>query len=182
MQLSNATIAGARRRFALAPLLAGLLLLTAGRAAAADDMAPADGNAEPLVGVGLVIGLPGTGDSVVDSDFVQSSIVGILKSAGLEPWKDEIKPGRVAMVMLSAELPRDAGDGAVIDVDVRALGNAKSLAGGTLLVAPLRDAAGIVHAVGQGAIAGDARGGRLVPGATIERQEQAVRREYASLP
>jgi hypothetical protein len=89
-----------------------------------------------LVGVGVVIGLPGTGDSAIDANAIDSSIVGVLKRAGLEPWRDQIKPGRIAVVMLSAELPVGARDGTQIAVSVSAIGDARSIAGGTLLVTP----------------------------------------------
>jgi flagellar P-ring protein precursor FlgI len=118
-----------------------------------------------LVGVGLVIGLPGTGDSTVDQKVVEASIVGVLKRAGLEPWRDQIKPGRIAVVLVSAELPQRSTDGARIDINVSALGDARSLAGGTLLVAPLRDAAGVVHAIGQGPIAMQTSAAGTVQGA-----------------
>jgi flagellar P-ring protein precursor FlgI len=118
--------------------------------ASANAAAAVDGDL--LFGVGLVIGLPGTGDSAVDEEVVETSIVGVLRRAGLEPWRDQIGPGRIAVVMVSAELPEGSGDGAKVDVRVSAVGDARSIAGGTLLVAPLRDADGVVHATGQGAI------------------------------
>jgi flagellar P-ring protein precursor FlgI len=146
-----------------------------------------------LVGVGVVIGLPGTGDSTLDANALDSSIVGVLKRAGLEPWRDQIKPGRVAVVMLSAQLPDGAHDGAKIAVSVSAIGDARSIAGGTLLVAPLRDADGTVHAIGQGLIAADGappaavvaassttmRTGELAQGAVLKHQ--AADRNYAAL-
>jgi len=96
--------------------------------------------------------------------------------------------------MLSAELPNGAHDGTKIAVSVSAVGDARSIAGGTLLVAPLRDADGTVHVVGQGLIAvGGAptaaivaaardagmRTGKLAQGAVIEHQ--AADRDYAAL-
>jgi flagellar P-ring protein precursor FlgI len=141
-----------------------------------------------------VIGLPGTDDSAIDANAIDSSIVGVLKRAGLEPWRDQIKPGRVAMVMLSAQLPDGAREGTQIAVSVSAIGDARSIAGGTLLVAPLRDADGTVHAIGQGPIAADGaptasvlaaaagaamRTGELTQGAVVRRQ--AAGRSYAEL-
>jgi flagellar P-ring protein precursor FlgI len=55
--------------------------------------------------------------------------------------------------MVSAKLPTGSGKGAKTDVNVSAIGDARSIAGGTLLVAPLRDGDGVVHATGQGLIA-----------------------------
>ena len=187
-----------RGRAAIVALAAALVL------AASVPPARADGSATPkpgaaaeqgmLVGIGVVIGLPGTGDSAIDANAIESSIVGVLKRAGLEPWRDQIKPGRVAVVMLSAQLPDGAGDGTQIAVSVSAIGDARSIAGGTLLVAPLRDADGTVHAIGQGLIAADGaptasvvaavadagmRTGELAQGAVIKHQ--AADRNYAAL-
>jgi len=186
-------------RTAVAALVAALMLSALAPLARADDgaapkLAAAASEQDMLVGVGVVIGLPGTGDSAIDANAIESSIVGVLKRAGLEPWRDQIKPGRMAVVMLSAQLPDGARDGTQIAVSVSAIGDARSIAGGTLLVAPLRDADGTVHAIGQGLIAVDgaqtasvvaaAAGagmwtGELAQGAVIEHQ--AADHDYAEL-
>lgn len=129
-------------------LVAGFMLT-----AVAPPVRGAGSDEQPLVGIGVVIGLPGTGDSFLDPDIIDASIIGILKGAGLEPWRDQIKPRHVAIVMLSAALPSGAAQGAKIDVTISPIGDSRSLAGGTLLVTPLRDGAGIVQAIGQGRIA-----------------------------
>ncbi|MGH6959009.1 MAG: flagellar basal body P-ring protein FlgI, partial [Dongiaceae bacterium] len=135
-----------RGRTAVAALVAALTLSALAPLARADDsVAPRMAAASEqgmLVGVGVVIGLPGTGDSAIDANAIDSSIVGVLKRAGLEPWRDQIKPGRIAVVILSAQLPDGARDGTQIAVSVSAIGDARSIAGGTLLVTPLRDADG----------------------------------------
>lgn len=162
-------------------ILAGALLFGSAQWAAADDAIPASSTSadgEPLVGVGLVIGLHGTGDSAIDPAIIDNSIVGVLKRAGLEPWRNQIGPGKVAVVMLSAAMPAEASDGTILDVSIQPIGNASSLAGGTLLVAPLRDAAGVVHAVGQGPLAA-ADGG--VAGGAVVRHQHAARTTVASL-
>jgi flagellar P-ring protein precursor FlgI len=183
---------------AVAAMAAALTLFALAPSARADDgpvpNAAAGSEQDMLVGVGVVIGLPGTGDSAIDANAIEASVVGVLKRAGLEPWLDQIKPGRVAVVMLSAELPDGAHDGTKIAVSVSAIGDARSIAGGTLLVAPLRDADGTVHAIGQGPIAADGaptavaaatapdagmRTGELAQGAVIEHQ--AADRGYAAL-
>jgi flagellar P-ring protein FlgI len=186
-----------RRGRKLAAALATVLMLSATapavRAGEAGAPTAAADEQGMLVGVGVVIGLPGTGDSTLDANALDSSIVGVLKRAGLEPWRDQIKPGRVAVVMLSAQLPDGAHDGAKIAVSVSAIGDARSIAGGTLLVAPLRDADGTVHAIGQGLIAADGappaavvaassttmRTGELAQGAVLKHQ--AADRNYAAL-
>ena len=187
-----------RGRAAVAALVAALTLSAIAPLARADDSAPPQlataVEQGMLVGVGVVIGLPGTGDSAIDANAIDSSIVGVLKRAGLEPWRDQIKPGRIAVVMLSAELPDGARDGTQIAVSVSAIGDARSIAGGTLLVTPLRDADGTVHAIGQGLIAADGaptaavlaaatdagmRTGELARGAVVKRQD--ADRDYAEL-
>jgi flagellar P-ring protein FlgI len=183
-----------RGRAAFAALLAILMLSLAPLARADDGQKPnvAADEQDMLVGVGVVIGLPGTGDSRIDANAIDSSIVGILKRAGLEPWRDQIKPGRIAVVMLSAQLPDGAHDGTRIAVSISAIGDARSIAGGTLLAAPLRDSDGTVHAIGQGLIAADGapsaaiiaaadtgmRSGELSQGAIIKHQ--VASRDYAS--
>jgi flagellar P-ring protein precursor FlgI len=187
-----------RGRAAVVALVAALTLSALVPLARADDSAPPQlataVEQGMLVGVGVVIGLPGTGDSAVDANAIDSSIVGVLKRAGLEPWRDQIKPGRIAVVMLSAQLPDGARDGTQIAVSVSAIGDARSIAGGTLLVTPLRDADGTVHAIGQGLIAADGaptaavlaaatdagmRTGELARGAVVKRQD--ADRDYAEL-
>lgn len=187
-----------RGRTVVAALVTALTLSVLAPLARADDIVPpqvaAASEQGMLVGVGVVIGLPGTGDSAIDATAIDSSIVGVLKRAGLEPWRDQIKPGRIAVVMLSAELPDGARDGTPIAVSVSAIGDARSIAGGTLLVTPLRDAEGTVHAIGQGLIAADGapiasvmaaaadngmRTGELAQGAVIKRQDSD--RDYAEL-
>src|SRR5215470_13039463 len=56
------------------------------------------------VGTGLVIGLAGTGDSEVDERLLEKSIIGVLKRAGVDVWQGQIEPGRVAKVIVTAEL------------------------------------------------------------------------------
>jgi len=147
----------ARVRTLFAVLLAGIMIAVSGMSASAGDTAvasavPATGHANLLYGVGLVVGLPGTGDSVVDQELVDRSIVGVLKRAGIEPWRGAIAPGRIAAVTLSAELPEGATDGVKVEVHLTPIGNARSLSGGTLLIAPLHGADGVVYALGQGSV------------------------------
>lgn len=167
----TANSASPRLRAARSALLACAALLAFAVSATADEAgvqtASVQSAGEPLVGVGVVIGLPGTGDSNIDHAIIETSIVGVLERAGVTPWQGQIEPGRIAVVMLSAEMPAGSRDGTRLEVSVQAIGNATSLAGGTLLVAPLRDAAGVVHAVGQGAIGADDR--KLAAGAVIQR-------------
>src|SRR6202000_2724347 len=91
----------------------------------------------------------------------------------------------VAAVMVTANLPAFAGEGGRIDITVSAMGDAKNLQGGTLLVTPLFGADGQIYAVGQGPVAvggfsatgqassvtqGVPTSGRISNGAIIERE------------
>jgi flagellar P-ring protein precursor FlgI len=125
-----------------------------------------------VMGVGLVIGLPGTGDASLDPAVIESSIVGVLRRAGLDPWHGQINPGQVAKVLVTAQLPPDAADGQRVPVTVTAIGDATSLAGGILLVTPLRGPDGRVYALGKGRV----EAGNQVGGASpSERPDIALR-------
>ena len=138
-----------------------------------------------LVGYGLVVGLNGTGDSLRNAVFTQESLVAMLERLGISTRGSNLNTKNVAAVMVTATLPPFARHGSRIDASVSALGDAKSLLGGTLLVTPLVGADGEVYAVGQGALAvggfeagGDAenvtRGvptsARVPAGAIVERE------------
>ncbi|NNM50801.1 MAG: flagellar basal body P-ring protein FlgI [Pseudomonadales bacterium] len=116
------------------------------------DMAEISGvRPNQLVGYGLVVGLDGTGDSTNQTPFTVQSFknmlagFGIAVPAGMNP---QLK--NVAAVALHAELPPFSKPGQPIDVTVSSLGNAKSLRGGALLMAPLKGADGLTYAVAQG--------------------------------
>ncbi|PZU47438.1 MAG: flagellar biosynthesis protein FlgI [Sphingomonas sp.] len=102
-----------------------------------------------LVGYGLVVGLPGTGDDnlafTVQSMRSAASALGVQIPAGMNPALKN-----AAAVMVTAELPAFAKPGQKLDVTISALGKAKSLRGGTLLLAPLKGADGETYALAQG--------------------------------
>jgi flagellar P-ring protein precursor FlgI len=138
-----------------------------------------------LIGYGLVVGLNNTGDTLNNSPFTRQSLQAMLERLGVNIRGSVLRTGNVAAVMVTANLPAFATQGSRIDVTVSALGDAKSLNGGTLLVTPLLAADGNVYAVAQGSLAiagfqaeGDAakitRGvptvGRIANGAIIERE------------
>jgi flagellar P-ring protein FlgI len=106
-----------------------------------------------LVGYGLVVGLNGTGDSLRNANFTQESLVAMLERLGVSTRGRNLNTRNVAAVMVTATLPPFARQGGRIDIAVSAMGDAKSLAGGTLLVTPLVGADGEVYAVAQGALA-----------------------------
>ncbi|MDF1831766.1 MAG: flagellar basal body P-ring protein FlgI [Porticoccaceae bacterium] len=140
-----------------------------------------------LVGYGLVIGLDGSGDSTNSAPFTVQSLKSMLSKFGVV-----VPPGvnpslkNVAAVMIHAELPPFAKPGQTIDITVSSIANAKSLRGGSLLMAPLKGADGQTYAIAQGnmvvgglgAEGGDGTSvtvnipsvGRIPNGATVERE------------
>ncbi|MCH8214294.1 MAG: flagellar basal body P-ring protein FlgI, partial [Proteobacteria bacterium] len=102
---------------------------------------------------GLVVGLNGTGDTLVDGQFTKQSLKAMLNRLGVKPTDAGLDSKNVAAVMVTAMLPPFARQGNRIDVTVSSLGDAKSLLGGTLLVTPVLGADGEVYAVAQGQLA-----------------------------
>ncbi|HVV64473.1 MAG TPA: flagellar basal body P-ring protein FlgI [Rhizomicrobium sp.] len=138
-----------------------------------------------LVGYGLVVGLNGSGDSLKNAPFTQQTLQTMLERMGVNTRGQTMQTKDTAAVMVTANLPAFAAQGTRIDVSVSALGDAKSLQGGTLLVTPLFGADGQIYALGQGPVAiggftasGEAasvtRGvptaGRISNGAIVERE------------
>jgi flagellar P-ring protein FlgI len=186
---SAAQMALAAVAVALAALLVSLSLAAPVRASSRiKDIADFEGVRENmLVGYGLVVGLNGTGDTLTDAAFTKQSLVGMLERLGVNTRDaiNTLKTANVAAVMVTATLPPFARQGSRIDIAVSALGNAKSLLGGTLLVTPLIGADGEVYAVAQGQVAvsgfsaqgaaasitkGVPTNGRVANGAIVERE------------
>lgn len=107
----------------------------------------------PLVGYGLVVGLDGSGDRTSQTPFTVQSLKTMLDQLGVTIPAD-VSPQlkNVAAVAIQAELPAFAKPGQSIDVTVSSIGNAGSLRGGVLLMAPLRGADGQVYAIAQGTL------------------------------
>jgi flagellar P-ring protein FlgI len=105
----------------------------------------------PLVGYGLVTGLAGTGDSP-RSQATRQSIANMLQQFDLKLSPDQIASRNVAAVMITASLPPFARRGDTLDVTVTSMGDARSLVGGALMVAPLKGPDGRVYALSQGSI------------------------------
>jgi flagellar P-ring protein precursor FlgI len=106
-----------------------------------------------LIGYGLVVGLDGTGDQTSQTPFTTQSLTNMLGNLGITlnaANTQNMQLKNVAAVMVTAVLPPFARPGEAIDVTVSSLGNAKSLRGGTLLMAPLKGADGQVYAMAQG--------------------------------
>lgn len=102
-----------------------------------------------LIGYGLVIGLNGTGDS--GGEITSASLKKMFQKLGLNPQK-EIVSKNVAAVIVTTKLPSFARQGQKIDLTVSSVGDASSLAGGTLLVTPLKAGDNNVYAIGSGPI------------------------------
>jgi flagellar P-ring protein precursor FlgI len=167
--------------------IAALLCAPPARAERIKDLATVAGvRGNQLVGYGLVTGLDGTGDQTSQTPFTIQAVKNMLAQLGvLVP--DNVNPQlrNVAAVTVQATLPPFAKPGQTIDVTVSSLGNAQSLRGGSLLMAPLRGADGQIYALAQGnlvvggfGISGDDGSrvsvnvpstGRVPNGATVER-------------
>jgi flagellar P-ring protein precursor FlgI len=146
----------------------------------------------PLIGYGLVVGLDGTGDQTTQTPFTTQSLVNMLGNLGITlnaATTQNMQLKNVAAVMVTAVLPPFSRPGEAIDVTVSSLGNAKSLRGGTLLMAPLKGADGQVYAMAQGNLAVGGAGasangssvqvnqlavGRIPGGALVERAVPAA--------
>lgn len=158
------------------------------------DIADVEGVRENLlVGYGLVVGLNGTGDSLRNAPGTQQSLQAMLERLGVNTRGANISSGNVAAVIVTANLPPFSTQGTRIDVTVSALGDAKNLQGGTLLVTPLLAADGNIYAVAQGQISingfsaqgaassvtrGVPTSGRISSGAIVERE---IKFELASM-
>lgn len=169
-------------------LLAGLLTLCAGaQAERLKDVATIHGvRSNQLIGYGLVVGLNGSGDQTTQTPFTVQTFNNMLAQFGIKvPAGGNIQLKNVAAVSIHAELPPFAKPGQTIDITVSSIGNAKSLRGGSLLMAPLKGIDGNVYAIAQGNLvvggfdAGGADGsritvnspsaGRIPGGAMVER-------------
>lgn len=138
-----------------------------------------------LIGYGMVVGLDGSGDQTTQTPFTIQSTISMLSQLGVNiPAGTNLQLKNIAAVMLTVTLPAFAKPGQTVDVTVSSLGNAKSLRGGTLLMAPLKGADGQVYAIAQGNVlvggVGASAGGssvqvnhlsvgRVPAGATVER-------------
>lgn len=141
-----------------------------------------------LVGLGLVVGLAGTGDSASSQANIQM-LANMLERFQLSISPNDLRSRNVAAVVVTAELPAFARPGDRIDVTVSSIGDARSLQGGLLLLTPLEAGNGEVYAVAQGAIsvgglnAGSGGSsaqrnhtavGRIPGGAIVEREGPGV--------
>ncbi len=188
--------ASRRAAFSRAVALVGGLLLALGMLSVAPapaaaqtrvkDLVTFDGvRRNQLVGYGLVVGLNGTGDRLINTPFTEQSLKGMMERLGINTRGETLRTRNAAAVMVTASLPPFPRQGTTVDVTVSALGDATSLLGGTLVVTPLLGADGEAYAVAQGplSVSGFTAGGaaatvtkgvpttaRIANGATVERE------------
>jgi flagellar P-ring protein precursor FlgI len=172
-----------------------LMLATPAHASRIKDLGAFQGvRPNQLTGYGIVVGLAGTGDD--NLEYATQGMTGVASRFGLT-----LPPGvnpalkNAAAVMITAELPAFARPGQRLDITVSAMGRARSLRGGTLIMSPLRGADNQIYAMAQGNLAVGGLGvsaqdgsqvsvnvpssGRIPGGATVER---AVDTGFASTP
>ncbi len=113
-----------------------------------------------LMGIGLVTGLAGRGDSA-NSQLLKNAVANLVAHFGFDVSAKDVRSRNCAVVTVSAVVPAFMRAGEKIDVTVSSLGDATSLERGVLLQTPLRAANGTTYAVAQGAI--DVSGDRTAP-------------------
>lgn len=157
-------------------LLPLLLLLTgaAGAQVRIKDVAQVQGLSDlQLVGYGLVVGLPGTGDGS-SSGMTAQSVRNMLRNLGLEVEQKQLRMKNVAAVMVTARLSPFAKAGTRMDVTVSSLGDAKSLSGGNLLMTPLKGVDEEVYALAQGPVGTGGSFSQDAGGASLRQNPSAT--------
>lgn len=173
------------RLLSLCLMLFAQCLTTVAHAERVKDLGQFEGlRSNQLTGYGIVVGLAGTGDDSLE--YATQGMKGVASRFGIT-----LPPGvnpqlkNSAAVMITAELTAMAKPGQRLDITVSAMGKAKSLRGGTLLMSPLRGADGQIYAMAQGNLAVGGLGvdaqdgsklsvnipsaGRIAGGASVER-------------
>jgi len=122
-----------------------------------------------LVGYGLVTGLAGSGDTR-RNEATRQALKNVLSRLGTSVTEDQISSRNVAAVIVIAKLPASANVGDKLDVTVSSVGDARSLAGGTLLMTPLVGPDQRAYALAQGAL--------VVGGHSFEADLNSQQRNY----
>ena len=152
------------------------------RIARLKDIAQVEGIRDnQLIGYGLVVGLAGTGDKQ-QTIFSVQTLSNMLQRMGVnvQSQLSTIQVRNIAAVFVTATLPPFARPGLKIDVTISSIGDAKSLAGGTLLLTPLSAADGKVYAAAQGPLviggysAGTSANAKVVNHPTVGRIPQGA--------
>jgi len=177
--------------FPVLGVVLGFFILCAGietaQGARIKDLAAIKGiRSNQLTGYGLIVGLDGTGDKS-GSGFTTQALANMMDRMGIHVDKNQLKVKNIAAVIVTSDIPAFARIGNRIDVVASSVGDAKSLAGGTLLLTPLKGVDGKVYALAQGPVTlggvsaggGGAGGGtqknhlqvaRIANGASVERE------------
>jgi flagellar P-ring protein precursor FlgI len=152
----NAHLIAYWHRCGCCAVLIGMLLLAVsaqGQTLRIKDIGKMSGWREnALIGYGLVTGLAGTGDSGRNK-ATRQSLANLLSRFDLTISADDVQSRNVAAVMVTSSLSPFARPGDALDVTVTSVGDARSLVGGTLILAPLKGPDGQVYALAQGAVA-----------------------------
>lgn len=168
-----------RRSVIVATLVAVSIAAAAAPQVRVKDIAYLRGlRANQVLGIGLVTGLAGKGDSQA-SGLLKSTLASLVSTFGVDVPADDLRSKNCAVVMVSAELPALAKVGDRIDATVSSIGDARDLDGGILLQAALLAANGRTYAVAQGRVVstsdpGGVRTVGIVPGAAMVEQEVAA--------
>jgi flagellar P-ring protein precursor FlgI len=104
-----------------------------------------------LIGYSLIVGLNKTGDGTT-SVFTLQSIANMLRAMNIDMNPNDIMSKNVAAVVVTAKLSSFSKQGDTMDVTVSAIGDAKSIEGGTLLMTPLKGVDGKIYALAQGSL------------------------------
>jgi flagellar P-ring protein precursor FlgI len=166
-----------RHPFRLAALTMLLCALFAGSASAGSrikDIVEFEGVRDNmLVGYGLVVGLNNTGDSLQNAPFTKQAIQSMMERLGVNTHDPNatqlLNTKNIAAVMVTARLPPFAAPGSPIDATVSAMGDAKSLLGGTLVMTQLMAPDGETYAVAQGTVETGAVSASGASGSSITR-------------
>jgi flagellar P-ring protein precursor FlgI len=163
-------------------ILISILLISILEAAKVKDISNIVGVRDnQLIGYGIVVGLNGTGDG---GSLIKQNLANMLKSVNVNVSPNDLNPSNVASVIVTATLPPFAKQGDKLDITISSIGDAKSLANGTLLLTPLRGIDGNNYAVAQGPVTinaltsndnvasqqSDLRVGNIYNGALVERE------------
>jgi flagellar P-ring protein FlgI len=154
------------RRIAIPVLLLASAIAVAAPVVRIKDIAAVRGmRGNQILGLGLVTGLDGKGDSST-SPLLRSTLSSLVSSFGVTLAPQDVRSKNAAVVMVSAELPAFARAGDRIDVTVSSFGDARDLGGGILLQANLQAANGQTYAVAQGRVltTSDPNGAKTVGG------------------
>ncbi len=134
-----------------------------------------------LIGYGLIVGLPGTGDK---SKFTMQSLQNLLRNSYIKIPAGSINSKNIAAVMVTADLPPFSRQGDKIKVKVSTIGDAKSIDNGELLITQLKGVDGNVYALAQGTILANENNkttGFIYDGATVENEIDFNLRDETSL-